>query len=1201
VKIDSGKMSHRRKWYLLWILIPIFIAGIFILVWIHYFLDPHVYRDILQKSLATALEREVTIGKAKIDLWGGIGITFEDLRVKDRSLAFDLLQSKRVILRVGVLSLLKKEVKWKRIVLDQPTLRLIRGKNGRLHIFLDDSPTGERLKETEKKLMEALTSLFGGSLSLRDGEVIFSDESLSDAPLKTEIRSFNLRLSKISYRKAFPFQINGKIIHSNREGLFTIQGIIQDIPETLHFEAGRVEAEVQLRGVETFHFWPYLRAMLPMKTISGVLDLDATYRGDFRGIFQTSAKIKFKELLFDYPQVFSTILKPKWVNIDLEANYDAKNINVPRFLIELPEIWIKAKGRIYDIGTKEMGMEAEASSSPFDIAEGKKFIPFRIITPDVSDRLFKSEGKGLFQAVSVKLSGKMPEVDHCDQLSNAHVLSVEAKLSGAQLKLPWNFPQLEDLHGRLLFQKGHLYLKGVEGKIFHSTLENVNGTLYELLHVPTLRIECQGKFDLMDLPALSKTEGIPEEFSRALSSVRILSGEARYSLSAEGLLKPPLRFQHREIYHLSKARFTHEKIPFPIQIVEGRAELSQHDLQWSKAQVEFGHSSLMMDGFWKHGEKDHSLEIVAKGSVDLKNLFTLFQTPLFPEAVRSKAEGFEALSGKSQFSFNVKTLAGTSPFSYEGEFFPREVSLLQKGNPIPFVLKEGGVSFSKSGISFSKMRIQWGRRVLTINGLIREGDINLSTQGSMDLKPLFLLVRSPLFPDRIRSEVEGIQELNGVAEVRLKWLGKTSEWISALKEGEIRLRRMNVQHREIPVPLSHIQGFFSISPEQIRCNELKGRMGDSPITVSGILFRGSSSSVLSSQKVEKGSPLPESRRRLSIQISSPQLDLDPLFPKKEEPSPASFKKMKEWLSNWSIEGKVQIDKGRYYSLQYQDLKGEVKTVEGTLFIRPFQFKSNGGDFWGEGWIKPTEKGISMEIKPRFSNMEAKAFIRTLFGKREEERVMISGRVHIDKMELRGEGENLQKMKESLNGGLRLEFENGVIERFNILSKIFSILNVSQLLKGRLPDLATKGLPYRQISADIDVKEGVAFTDDFLVDSDAMRITLIGKIDLGKNSIDVRIGVHPLVTIDAILSNVPVAGYILTGKDRAFISYFYQVKGDLDDPKIEAIPFKTVEESTWGIIKRLLETPLRPFQKPPSSNHNEMNSKGSRNRNSESKP
>jgi uncharacterized protein YhdP len=186
------------------------------------------------------------------------------------------------------------------------------------------------------------------------------------------------------------------------------------------------------------------------------------------------------------------------------------------------------------------------------------------------------------------------------------------------------------------------------------------------------------------------------------------------------------------------------------------------------------------------------------------------------------------------------------------------------------------------------------------------------------------------------------------------------------------------------------------------------------------------------------------------------------------------------------------------------------------------------------------------------------------------------------VELRGEGENLQQIKETLQGNLRFELEEGVIEKFNILSKIFSILNVSQLLKGKLPDLKTKGLPYNQISGTLSVKDGIASTEDFLIDSDAMKITIIGEVDLGKNLINARIGVHPLVTIDMVLSSLPIAGYILTGRDKAFLSYIYEVKGDLDDPKIEAVPLKSLGETFWGIIKRLMETPLRPFKKRPNS-------------------
>ena len=1194
-------MRHGKKWTILWILIPIAVVGAFVLISIHHLLDPNVYRNILQKSLTTSLEREVSIGEAKIDLWGGVGMAFEDFRIKDRSRAFDLLQSKKLTLRVELLPLLKREVKWRRIVVDRPTLRVVRDKNGQFNIFSNGPLTGDKRQETQKKISEALSSVLGCSLTLRGGEIFFSDEGLDNPPLKTEIRSLNVELSKIAFREVFPFRINGKIIHSKKNGQFSVNGTFQNIPEDMDFSKGSVEVGVKIKGIESLHFWPYLKAVLPMKMISGVLDVNAHYRGDLQGPFKTSGKITMKDVFFDYPQVFSFILKPKWLNLDFEAEYDTKNFKIPLLFLELPEIWIKAKGRIYDIGSKEMGMEAEATSSTFDIAEGKKFIPFRIIVPHVSDSLFRSEGKGSFQVVSVKLSGKMPEIDHCDQPPNAHVLFVEAKLDGAQLKLPWDFPPLEDLQGQVLFQKGHLYLKEVHGRTFQSTLEKVNATFSELLHVPTLQLDCQGKLDLTDLPGLSKSEGIPVEFSRALSSIHILSGEARYSLSAKGILIPPIRLEHHGIYNLSKARFTHPQIPFPIQIGEGRLELSDYDLKWSEAWVEFGLSSLVTNGLWKHGVKDPSVEIKAEGRMDLRNLFALFRTPLFPEEVRSRTEGFEALSGISRISFKGKTIPGTSFFSYEGELSPREASLLQKENRLAFVVREGGVSFSNSAIGFSKTTVQSGSSSLTLDGWIREGEMSLSTWGSIDLRELFSLVRSPLFPDQIRSQAEGIQDLSGSAEVRLKWQGRNEDWISALKEGEIRLRTVDLQHRDIPVPFSHFEGSVSMTPGQIRFDELKGKVGDSPITVSGTFLQRSPSSPRTPSKVAGDSGWTASGNHLSFQIFSPQLDLDPLFPKKEGSSPTSFDPVRNLLSNWSIDGKIQVDEGRYRGLRCQDLKTEMKTVEGTLFIRPFQCKADGGDVWGEGWLKPTEKGIRFEIKPRFSNMEARAFFRTLFQNGEEPRTVMTGRVHVDRVKLQGEGEDFEKVKASLNGNLRFEVEKGMIERWKTLSRIFSILNVSQLFMGRLPDLKTKGFPFHQVRANFDIKDGIASTEDFFVDSDSMKITIFGKVDLGKNLIDARIGVHPLVTIDAILGNVPIAGYILTGEDKGFISYFYQVKGALDDPKIEAIPLKSIEETSWGVIKRLLGTPLRPFQKAPSSDRNGKNNMGSGTGSPEPKP
>jgi uncharacterized protein YhdP len=1172
-------MRHRKKWFFLWILVPVLIVGVLGYLFFHYFLDPAFYKKILEESLTQAFKKEVHIGKARISLWEGAGFVFEDFHVKDPSLAADLLSSKRLILNVKLLPLLKGEVKWKRIVLDQPVLRLHRDRNGQFNL-LGDPLSAEKLKTSQQKVIQILSTLFEGSVTLRNGEMTFSDEGMGPTPLITQIKAFHLMFSEVSYQKSFPFRLSGDVVHSGKVGRIKMSGTIRNISEDMDLSKGKVNAKMEMKGIQTSHFWPYLKSFLPMETLSGDIDVAAQYEGGFQGAFKASAKVKFKDLIFDYPKVFAYVMKPNWMKVDLMVEYDQKDLQIPLLSVELPELWVKAKGKIYDIGSEKMGLDAEAHSGSFDLSEGKKFIPFRIITRDVSEPLFRSEGNGPVQILSVRLSGQMvPEIEHCDQPQHARILSIEMKTDGVRLKLPWDLPPLENLKGSLSYKDGHLNFKQRDGKVFHSSIDQAHGTFYQLLQIPTLQASLEGRIDLRDLSSIVKIEGLGD-LSNILSPIHIDSGWADYRLFTKVVLKPPLRFQHQGSYHLWKAQFTHRQIPFPIFIREGEMELSNDALQWSRARVDIGNSSLLMNGSWKEKEGVNPFEMTIKGRADLKNLLRLVNSPLFSKEVHSKIEWIEDLSGTAELSFKGKGQPSLQLSSYEVEMIPRGVSLRSKGASSPLILKEGTFSFSQSGVHFSKFMIYSSLSSLTLDGEIKEGGhLNLSTRGLIDWKDLFPLLQSPLSSDQIRSQLKEIQGISGITEGHLKWVGRGEEVMTLLKEGEIQLKGFSLQHRKFPVPFSNMEGSLFFSPEQVRMVGVKGMLGDSPISFSGTFSRSTPSQIVGTGTGE-GSRT--QAKVFTFQFSSPLLDFDSLLSKGEERSPLSFEKLRDWLSAWSLDGKVEIGKGKLRGFSFEDLKVDMKTRDAKLIFGLFQFRGLEGDLWGGGWIGPTEKGIRFEISPRLSNMEAKAFLRALLQKDKEDRVDITGRVFIDRVELQGEGENFQKVLESLNGKLRLEVENGMIERWRTLSRIFSLLNVSQLFWGRLPDLKTKGLPYRQIMADILFKDGVASTEDFVVESDAIRITLLGKIDFGKNQIDATIGVHPLVTLDVVLSNLPIAGYIITGKDKAFLSYVYEVKGDLDDPKIEAVPLKGLGENFWGIIRRLLETPGRPFQKAPSN-------------------
>ena len=369
----------------------------------------------------------------------------------------------------------------------------------------------------------------------------------------------------------------------------------------------------------------------------------------------------------------------------------------------------------------------------------------------------------------------------------------------------------------------------------------------------------------------------------------------------------------------------------------------------------------------------------------------------------------------------------------------------------------------------------------------------------------------------------------GEADVRIIFDGGSDHsgpWLSFMKEGEIRIKDVSFLAEGLPQPLSGFSGNLVFSPEKLECEQLAGQMGTSSFLLSGVFSR---SSLLGG--------FGTGRATAAFHLSSANLDLDALLPKQPAVDRnASFDGLQKALRHWELDTRLDVAQCRYRGLLLRDLKVGFKTVAGRLVVQPLQLKAAGGDLWGEAWIEPKEQGIRAGIKPRVSNMEIGSFLRMLLGKGDEEKIELTGRIHVDRVELEAEGNDFRALQRSLSGTLRLESENGTIHKFNILSKVFSILNISQLFQGRVPDLKTKGLPYRHITARVRVKEGVASTDDFLVDSDAIRITLVGKVNVAARQIDAKIGVHPLVTLDTVLSHLPIAGYILTGKNKAFMSY-----------------------------------------------------------------
>ncbi len=173
--------------------------------------------------------------------------------------------------------------------------------------------------------------------------------------------------------------------------------------------------------------------------------------------------------------------------------------------------------------------------------------------------------------------------------------------------------------------------------------------------------------------------------------------------------------------------------------------------------------------------------------------------------------------------------------------------------------------------------------------------------------------------------------------------------------------------------------------------------------------------------------------------------------------------------------------------------------------------------------------------------------------------------------LRFAGRDSDALAKSASGTVTVASRDGVIRRWNILSKILALTNMYDLFRGRV-DLTRNGLVYRRLSASFDGNNGVFRTNDFLIDSPSMLITGMGDLDVGKNEIDGRMTVSPLVVTDRIINLVPLVRSIIRERKSGFLFFVYDIKGPAQDPEVKSAYVKSVGSRIVYLLRNTLQLP-----------------------------
>ena len=151
------------------------------------FVDANRYKPRLEAAASDALGMDVRIGgRLGMGFFPGFHVTVEDGRILGEQ-GVAVASAKRARLWIGLLPLLRREFRLRRIELTQPRLSVARDPEGTFNV--------ERLK----KAAALLGALDGASVSLSDGTLLYSDRRSGEG---FEATSFNLNVSRIRFTEA---------------------------------------------------------------------------------------------------------------------------------------------------------------------------------------------------------------------------------------------------------------------------------------------------------------------------------------------------------------------------------------------------------------------------------------------------------------------------------------------------------------------------------------------------------------------------------------------------------------------------------------------------------------------------------------------------------------------------------------------------------------------------------------------------------------------------------------------------------------------------------------------------------------------------------------------------------------------------------------------------------------------------------------
>lgn len=712
--------------------------------------------------------------------------------------------------------------------------------------------------------------------------------------------------------------------------------------------------------------------------------------------------------------------------------------------------------------------------------------------------------------------------------------------------------------GRFLFGTDRIAIHDFSAAIGNSSLAQLSTTI-DWAQKPTLNsIAKTAQFDLAELHAWLVSF---KTFKTSLADIRSLNGTiAAEDLNIQGPMFNPRNWRFQTRGTIDKLTLTSGRLPQTLRIARGKFTCRGRQLNFSQVDAFLGESSVA--GIFGNVDWGKKTTVSATSGPSLFNLKDI--TPVFfsNKDLSIALKGFRPLKGRLAFDRLTYSAPAFDPTARQISFSAnvRQLTIDSRRFPGTLRVNQGQFIWHNNQLDLKNIEAAFGKSSISRFSAGYYPDRNAwfdlhcgtARLAAGEIHP-FLSTFAELQPAvRDFSTSEGILtltdfNLSGPFHRPAGWQYDSSG----------KVHNIVVHSEALTDPLTIGSGTFALATEtasgktrrRISIGKTNLTWKDKSLTIAGTI-NSSANEILLDISIDADGPEWNQIAKL-LDYAGKHKALS------AESGPSR-----------SLKGTIRFSAQNFYyeSINIQPLEAEIAFHQHKTVVTV-----NKADVCGisvRGLVNLADQTVDLYFVPTSVDHNLDSTLACLTAKEN----LATGTYNL-------KGEIMAKTKpealsRSLTGKIAFSAEKGRIYRFGLLAKLLAILNLTEIYRGNIPDLAGEGFAYHSMSASAKLQGAKITMEDCNIDGASMGIACKGDIDLARKEMDLIILVAPFKTVDRIVDILPLIGRVLGGK---LISIPFRAKGDLNDPDVYPLPPTAVGSGLLGILERTLKLPLAIIQ------------------------